>query len=370
MSWMVDEIEARGGEVPFEVFMELALYHQQYGYYTCEEPRYGRLGDYLTAPTASAWYARMLARLLRVIAADVGPLRLIDVASGDGAVIGGILDELGTGAVEVLGEVISVERSTPMRARQRHRLVSKPLPIQWIAAASEVEPSTVATVIHASELYDALPVARVMGGRAGISELVVAVSAGELEWRRRPPRTEVAAYFERHGVEIQDEQIAEVNLAAEKLHAVVLEAARDGGVALTLDYGYEARRLYDPRGRRGGSLTTFRDHRFGRDPLETPGRVDLTTHVNWDDLRSAADGCGWQEIGLWQLAEFLILGGLADELEARGLGIEAELDASTVAERQEIKRLLDPEGMGSDLKVLVQAKGDMIGVARKALSLD
>ena len=32
-----------------------------------------------------------------------------------------------------------------------------------------------------------------------------------------------------------------------------------------------------------------------------------------------------------------------------------------MAERQEIKRLLDPEGMGSDLKMLVQAKGAMIG---------
>ena len=50
--------------------------------------------------------------------------------------------------------------------------------------------------------------------------------------------------------------------------------------------------------------------------------------------------------------------------------MEAELDAATVSARQEIKRLLDPEGMGSDLKMLVQAKGDMVEVARKVLSLD
>jgi SAM-dependent MidA family methyltransferase len=50
--------------------------------------------------------------------------------------------------------------------------------------------------------------------------------------------------------------------------------------------------------------------------------------------------------------------------------MEADLDATTVAERQEVKRLLDPEGMGSDLKMLVQAKGVMIDAAGKALSLD
>ena len=50
--------------------------------------------------------------------------------------------------------------------------------------------------------------------------------------------------------------------------------------------------------------------------------------------------------------------------------MDADLDAATVTARQEVKRLLDPEGMGSDLKMLVQARGQMIDVARRVLSLD
>ena len=50
--------------------------------------------------------------------------------------------------------------------------------------------------------------------------------------------------------------------------------------------------------------------------------------------------------------------------------MEADLDAATITARQEVKRLLDPEGMGSDLKMLVQAKGEMIEVASGALALD
>ena len=34
-----------------------------------------------------------------------------------------------------------------------------------------------------------------------------------------------------------------------------------------------------------------------------------------------------------------------------------------------MKRLLDPEGMGSDLKMLVQAKGEMVDIAQSVLSL-
>jgi SAM-dependent MidA family methyltransferase len=149
-----------------------------------------------------------------------------------------------------------------------------------------------------------------------------------------------------------------------------LDAAADEGLCLVLDYGYESSRLYRPRGRRGGSLSTFHRHELGRDPLASPGEVDLTAHVNWDDLRGAAAAAGWQEVGLWPLAEFLVRAGIAEELEERGLGMEADLDAATFSARQEVKRLLDPEGMGSDLKMLVQAKGEMVVVASKVLSLD
>ena len=89
----------------FDEYMELVLYHPRHGYYSGDKPRYGRHGDFLTAPTASEWYARVLTRLLMNFAADAGPVRLIDVASGDGAVITGVLEALGPNAAEVLGEL-------------------------------------------------------------------------------------------------------------------------------------------------------------------------------------------------------------------------------------------------------------------------
>jgi SAM-dependent MidA family methyltransferase len=367
---MVDEIVARGGEVFFDTFMELALYHPRHGYYQSAMPRYGREGDYLTAPTASPWYGTVLTGLLRRLGQQAGPTRVVDAASGDGMLVARVLENLGIGARDVVREVFSVEQSEPMRGRQIDRLPTTSISVQVVGDITDIGPTSVPTVIHASELFDALPTARVVGGSAALEELTVAVGEGGLEWGRRPPREEVAQYFGRHDVVVEEGQIAEANLTAESTHRDLLSAAGSDGLSLVLDYGYDAHRLYDPRGRRGGSLSTYRRHELGRDPLQSPGEFDLTAHVNWDDLRNAARDADWIEIGLWPLAEFLIRSGLEDELEARGLGMEAALDAATVTARQEVKRLLDPEGMGSDLKMLVQAKGIMVEVARKVLSLD
>ena len=370
MSWIVDEIEARGGAVPFEAFMELALYHPEHGYYSAEAPRYGRGGDYLTAPTASEWYPRMIARSLAGIHAVCGALRLIDLASGDGSLIAGVVEALGQGAGEILGELVSVERSEAMRERQRDRLGPFKVPVRRIGSVAEVVSSARPTIVHASELYDAQPVARVVRRSEELRELWVTLRDRELDWLERPPRSEVDAYFRRHGVELEDGQIAEANLAAEELHGGLLETLGEDSLCLVLDYGYESRRLYDPRGRRRGSLTTFRRHQLGHDPFAAPGQTDLTAHVNWDDLRNAAGTAGWTEVGLWPLAEFLVRAGIGDELDERGLGMEADLDAATITARQEIKRLLDPDGMGSDLKMLVQAKGEMIEAAKSIFALD
>jgi SAM-dependent MidA family methyltransferase len=368
VSWIIPEIEARGGAVPFEEYMELALYHPIHGYYSAERSRYGRTGDYLTAPTSSEWYPRVFARLLGRLAAN-GPVRWVDLASGDGSMIAGVAESLGSISEETLTTIVSLDRSAAMRRVQVDRFRDLGVEVEVRATLAGAAPSGPA-ILHASELFDALPVARVVGSGDGLTESWVAVDGGGLRWQDRSPRERVTAYFDRHGVVLEEGQVAEANLQAEATHRDLLRNAGTDSLVLVLDYGYESSRLYNPRGRRNGTLSTYRDHQVGRDPLDQPGETDLTAHVNWDDLRAAATAGGWTEIGLWPLAEFLVRAGIADVLEERGFGMEAELDATTVTVRQEVKRLLDPEGMGSDLKVLVQANGVMIDIAHRALSIE
>jgi SAM-dependent MidA family methyltransferase len=368
MSWMAREIEARGGELSFRDFMELALYHPRHGYYCAATPRYGRRGDFLTAPTASPWYATVLAGLLERLAARVGPLAFCDVASGDGALLGELAAALASRGGSALRWLGSVERSSAMRAVQAERLRgATAVPLAVAASVEELELPPAPAVVHASELYDAVPAHRVVMRSDGLKELRVAVAGGTLGWRETPAGAELERYFAGHGVALEPDQIAEARLDAEPLHRTLLERAGGDGLAVVVDYGYPAQRLYDPRGRRGGALAVQHAHRVSRDPLVEPGERDLSAHVNWDDLRRAAAGAGWREIGLTALAPFLVQAGLAVAMAELGLGENAELDARTVAARQEIKRLLDPDGMGSDLKVLVQGIGPLADAAAQDL---
>ena len=356
--WILREIRERGGVVGFREFMELALYHREHGYYASEKTPWGRDGDFLTAPTASGWYGLTWAGFLTELAARSGKgFGLVDLAAGDGSFVASILDGLGERAAEVVTGVAAVERSEIRRERAGSRLAGSTVQVDIVPILEDRggEPS----VIHASELFDAMPVHRVEQTPNGLMEMVVAVEGDGLEWRRRPAGSELVQYF--------DGQVAEANVAAEPFHRRMLETAGEGVVAI-LDYGYDAKRLYDSRGRRHGSLVRYRQHSVGRDILEKPGEQDLTAHVNWDDLRRAGAACGWDEIRLLPLAEFLVRAGIGERVEEAGYGMEADLDADTLAARQEIKRLLDPEGMGSDLKVLIQGKGEFGEVAAEILN--
>jgi SAM-dependent MidA family methyltransferase len=321
----------------------------------------------VTAPTASAWYGKVIARLVHRIALATGPLDLVDAASGDGSLLAAVVSELPAHTRKNI-RVTSVERSPAMRSVQRGRFRgSSDGSVQLKRSIDEIGDSDRPLVVHASELYDAMPVHRVIQRETGLHELVVGADPSGLRWSERPADDRLVGYFESHEVTLVPDQIAEVNLDAQRFHAELLRAARRGGLALVLDYGYTASRLYNPRGRAGGSLACYRGHRLVQDPLADPGLQDITAHVNWDDLRRAAADGDWREIGLWPLAEFLVRAGLAEVADDEGLGVNARLDARTVTERQEIKRLLDPDGMGSDLKMLAQGRGMVAEVATQIL---
>jgi len=355
MQWVLDELRRRGGSCSFEEYMELALYHPEYGYYSGREVRYGRSGDFLTAPTASPWYGRVMARLMKTWKADRDRIVLVDLAAGDASFLRSLLAELAPG--DFPSRLVAVEQSSGMQERCRRALSGLFPSVEVVSRLEDAAPPDGFVFLHASELYDALPVARVVRRESGLQEFRVRIEGSCLEWEEKPARPEVMEYFRRHEIVLLPGQIAEANLRAEALHCRHLQWAGDDALVMVLDYGYDSGRLYNSRGRFQGSLSCFYRHELSRDPLVRPGEQDITAHVNWDDLRRAADSAGWRELSLDPLALFLYRSGIGEITEEMGLGMEAELDARTVSERQEMKRLLDPEGMGSDLKVLVQGSG-------------
>ena len=164
----------------------------------------------------------------------------------------------------------------------------------------------------------------------------------------------VPAYFERLGILPGDGARAEVGLAS--VEAMRRLAARvERGYVLTIDYGYEARELY-ASWRKQGTLMAFRRHSPQPNPLDQPGLTDLTYHVDFTSLASAAieSGEGWQAATPVTQAEALSVLGMADAM--RVAGARAHEDAQRyAAERRAAETLTDPSGLGR-IRVLAMAR--------------
>lgn len=373
MGPLVEEIRRRGG-VTFAEFMELALYHPKWGYYT--RPRVGsgpvgEQGDFLTAPAAAPLFAATLARLLEALATRLGqPLTFVELAAGEGSLLASLARHLGGRGGGVVGRWVAVEIAAWARRRLRRAVDGLEVVAQLDDAPRPLGP----VVLFASELYDALPVHRVVAeAREGVMWLkeffvVVDERTGKLRFcLGEPSQKALGDYLAAHQVALEDGQVAELRPQVRALHGQHLRWCGEDGLALILDYGYSAHRLFNARARRGGTLVGYQQHRLVEDVLAEPGVTDITAHVNFDDLVGGGSDVGWESEGLEPLGKFLFLHGALDLLPTAS-GKEGSLTAQQWVELAAAKRLLSPAGMGADLKVLAQGRGRVWAAYRQLLT--
>jgi SAM-dependent MidA family methyltransferase len=361
MNAIVAEV-ARRGRMSFAEFMELALYHPSEGYYT--RPRTGpgpagRSGDFLTAPTASPVFAKTIAELVGQLAAALGErLTFVDLGAGEGTLVQDLLAHLGERRGRILERVVAVEAG----AWARGRIADRCPDVEVAGRLSEESWPGGPVVLFASELYDALPAHRVtvqaVRGAYALAEYFVEPDGESgLRWSLGEPSTpEILRYLSEHGLNLEEGQVAEIRPQARSVHAGHLGWCGADALAIVVDYGHHTRRLYDSRGRRLGSLVGYRAHALVGDVLADPGGIDITAHVNFDDLENAASDVGWERGITRPLGVFLALHGAVSLLPAAAARGEP-LSPREWAELSAAKRLLVPSGMGSDLKVLVQGRG-------------
>ena len=125
------------------------------------------------------------------------------------------------------------------------------------------------------------------------------------------------------------------------------------GYLLTIDYGYQAARYYNPV-RREGTLQCYYQHHRNNDPYWNIGRQDITAHIDFTALEKQGNLCGLENLGLTQQGLFLMALGLGDRLNKlsnnQGFSIQEVL-----RRREVLHSLIDPMGLGN-FGVLVQSK--------------
>ena len=311
--------------------MEEALYGEG-GYYAAGDSPVGRGGDYVTGPSFSTLFGRATERLLRRLDAQLG-------ATAE-------MLEAGYGGGEHLRAVLTAS-AAPRRLRAWDR-VERPVPegVERLDRLERVARGEVEGLVFSYELFDALPFHRLIGRAAGPpGELWVGHGPdGGFAWVEGELSRSSLADLLPEGRALETGQIADLSPDWGPLYQRL--AARLGrGLMVTCDYGFETRRLLDPRIRRRGTLACYRRRRVHRNPFVDVGEQDLTAHVDFDALRRAGEAAGLETVAFTRQALWLVACGIFDDL--------AEADPQR---REEARMLLDGAGMGEEIRVLVQAR--------------
>ncbi len=362
---MIADIVRERGPLTVAAFMDLALYHPEFGYYARAARRSGRAGDFFTSVDVGPLFGELLALQIVEMAgllasaasapsASSSGFDLVEVGAGNGRLAVDVLGAIGRSHSDLLQrmQLSLVEASPVARAAQGETLrgiFDRPF------ASSEALPDGIEGVVFANELLDAFPVHQVVMRDDGLKEVYVE-AGGRADLSGPPPlriregplsTPALAEYLERLHVELEPGWRTEINLGAVAWIRDVARRLRRGFVVL-IDYGHEAYDLYSAS-HSAGTLTTFSRHTSGTSAgndsvppwLEHPGDQDITAHVDFTSVRAAAEAEGLTTIGFLDQTYFI-------------LGLIGAQDAGRTPafrERLALKTLLMPGGLGSTMKV-------------------
>ena len=104
------EIDAAGGSIPFERYMDLALYAPGLGYYSAGATKLGAGGDFVTAPEVSSLFSRCLATQCSEILQLVSGGSILELGAGSGVMAA---HRLGGGAGRIVAYATRVRSAAP-----------------------------------------------------------------------------------------------------------------------------------------------------------------------------------------------------------------------------------------------------------------
>jgi NADH dehydrogenase [ubiquinone] 1 alpha subcomplex assembly factor 7 len=301
---------AAAGPMPVAEYMTLCLTDSEHGYYTTRDPL-GARGDFITAPEVSQMFGEMIGLWMAAAWKQMGSpenLRIIELGPGRGTLMKDALRAAKVMPAFRDAVVLHlVEISPALEEQQERTLEHLSTPMFWHPSINDVPKGP--AIIVANEFFDALPISQMVKTEFGWHERQIEIdAAGNLAFtlapdplpqfdRLLPPSARKApagSIFE-----WRDDRVA-MELSR--------RLARDGGVALVIDYGHVESAV-------GDTLQAIGQHAYA-DPLSAPGNLDLTAHVDFQALAKAAEAMGANGFGPLEQSQFL-----------RRLGIEQRATA-------------------------------------------
>jgi len=334
------------GAMPLDAYMQLALNDPDCGYYRTRNPL-GRRGDFITAPEISQVFGELIGLWAVDFWQNSGQAELIHfVELGPGRAT---LTQDAMRAAQIVPpfcQTVKIEfvETSPVLRQQQAANMAQSANVTWHDDINSLPKAP--CIIIANEFFDALPIKQFIKTEKGWQERQVDWQNDKFVYTTKNCNLcdidkvlNIAAYG---AVQIGD--VIEYNPIGQ---AIMAQSARHictyGGALLVIDYGYS-------KPTAGDSLQAVKQHK-PIDPLATPGEADLTAHVNFAALQTAAETEGAKTYGPSTQGQVL-----------QQLGIEARFATLKQAHKKAgdkvaaliaaQHRLTAPEQMGALFKVL------------------
>lgn len=273
------------GPMTFARFMEHALYHPQWGYYTKENGmhRIGRGGDFFTSVSVGDLLGRLVAQQFTEWWCLMGkpkPFYLVECGGFDAQLAYDILKALHRDSpfcIQALQYVL-VEPSQRLAQHQQNRL-SEFSCVHWVHSLRELDP--LEGIVFGNELLDAFPVHLLESYHGAWRECSVDAKENHLTWTSQT--VSISPTFQ---LPERYEGKIEVCLQAITWLKDACKILKQGRILL-LDYGWTDEEYFQV-GRPCGTVRGYYQHRLVENVLVNPGEQDLTAHVRWTPILDTA----------------------------------------------------------------------------------
>lgn len=350
-AYIRDEIKTNGGNISFARFMQLALYHPEWGYYCRENVAIGKEGDFTTAPHLSPLFAHCFARAAMTVFPHLDKKNVLEIGAGQGQFAYDFLAALKE--KDTLPDYYFIyEISKSLREKQQEFLKLADPDIFSRMVWLDKLPTHFSGLIIANEVLDALPVHCFRIDNDLVKERRVAYE-NDFVWQLDEPTKELKNAVEliQHECALYNGYESEINLGLDAF-IETLAVSLSQGIILFADYGYGRREYYHPQ-RAQGTLTCFFQHTRHPNPLLHPGQQDITAHVDFSALAESAAAHGLNLDGFTTQAAFLFSCGLMELAEE---GVKDLSPAQEFALHQAVKYLTLPTEMGERIKIMALSK--------------
>ncbi|MBP9742245.1 MAG: SAM-dependent methyltransferase [Burkholderiales bacterium] len=304
---IITQIKANHGQIPVSSYIQSALYDPLYGYYNNQLPKFGKKGDFITAPLVSELFALCLVRqIVELWEQCLIARNILEIGAGNGQLMVDLLLNLGN----LVDNYYVVELSPAMVAIQKQIVYEKCPDLFYKVIWLPTLPDKFNGVIVANEVLDAQPCEVILWDKCGIYQQMVSLDQDD-NFIYVPQLIESLELITlAQAIKIENTPyISEINLNNYQF-IQNLAGILTTGCILLIDYGYSASEYYSLNRYRGTLRGFFRQHQLD-DILVYPGLIDITSNVNFSAIAVNAIENELDLIGYTTQANFLLNCGLA-----------------------------------------------------------